>query len=266
MKEYYLIGEVAKIFNISTDTLRYYDKIGLIKPEKISEKSYRYYHINQFDRLYMILLFKAINMPLEKISENLDIKDIDSFINLLDDEEEKIEEYIQELLSLKFGVSELKKKALYLKEDDEICIKRRPPMWQVLEEIDESQEFDLYRLVEVNRKINKDWTAFAEFIFTIDKEAFAKYDIKYNAFGLISEYKPDKMNAKLTYLESASCIYSIYCDSYDKIYKRYYEIMDFIYKNKIQISGDIIERSILSIKGEHDESKSVIEIWVPIKE
>ena len=27
------IGEVARLFNISKDTLRYYDKIGILKPE-----------------------------------------------------------------------------------------------------------------------------------------------------------------------------------------------------------------------------------------
>ncbi|MFH5916607.1 MerR family DNA-binding transcriptional regulator, partial [Clostridium perfringens] len=32
------IGEVARLFNISKDTLRYYDKIGILKPEINKEK------------------------------------------------------------------------------------------------------------------------------------------------------------------------------------------------------------------------------------
>ncbi|WP_423244459.1 MerR family DNA-binding transcriptional regulator [Clostridium beijerinckii] len=33
------IGEMSKLNNISIQTLRYYDKIGLLKPKVISEKS-----------------------------------------------------------------------------------------------------------------------------------------------------------------------------------------------------------------------------------
>ena len=38
------IGDVAKMFHISTGTLRHYERIGIIVPEFIEEKSsYRYY-------------------------------------------------------------------------------------------------------------------------------------------------------------------------------------------------------------------------------
>ncbi|WP_010294516.1 MerR family DNA-binding transcriptional regulator, partial [Clostridium senegalense] len=33
MKNKILIGEMAKLHNVSTQTLRYYDKIGLFKPQ-----------------------------------------------------------------------------------------------------------------------------------------------------------------------------------------------------------------------------------------
>ena len=43
-KEYYSIGEIAEICNIPIRTLRYYDEIGLLVPEKRDiESSYRYY-------------------------------------------------------------------------------------------------------------------------------------------------------------------------------------------------------------------------------
>ena len=49
MKNEYRITEVAKFFNISRQTLIYYDKIGLFKPHKVQdENSYRYYSSQQF--------------------------------------------------------------------------------------------------------------------------------------------------------------------------------------------------------------------------
>ena len=49
MKEYYRIGETASLMGITTQTLRFYDKIGLVKPIKIDPRTgYRYYAYEQF--------------------------------------------------------------------------------------------------------------------------------------------------------------------------------------------------------------------------
>ena len=37
MKELYTIGEVSKLIGISSQTLRYYDKIGVVKPAFVNE-------------------------------------------------------------------------------------------------------------------------------------------------------------------------------------------------------------------------------------
>ena len=42
-RQLYSIGQVSKLCNISQKTLRYYDKIGLIKPDKVDDSNnYRY--------------------------------------------------------------------------------------------------------------------------------------------------------------------------------------------------------------------------------
>lgn len=44
MTTIFSIGEIAKLFNISTQTLRLYDRIDLLKPSHINEETgYRYY-------------------------------------------------------------------------------------------------------------------------------------------------------------------------------------------------------------------------------
>ena len=51
----FCIGDVAKMFHISTGTLRHYERIGIIVPEFIEEKSsYRYQGIRQFEVLNTI--------------------------------------------------------------------------------------------------------------------------------------------------------------------------------------------------------------------
>ena len=64
----YPIGEFARIAGVSIDTLRYYDKIGLLTPEYVDPKSkYRYYTHSQLVKLDIIKLFRKLDMPIETI-------------------------------------------------------------------------------------------------------------------------------------------------------------------------------------------------------
>lgn len=68
MKERYTIGEVAKHCNISTKTLRYYDKIGLLKPEfKDPGTKYRYYSKRQLTTLAIIRRYRSMDFCLKDI-------------------------------------------------------------------------------------------------------------------------------------------------------------------------------------------------------
>ena len=59
------IGDVAKMFHISTGTLRHIVLIGIIVPEFVEEKrSYRYYGIRQFDVLNTLRYLRALDMLL----------------------------------------------------------------------------------------------------------------------------------------------------------------------------------------------------------
>ena len=64
----YTISELASLFNISGQTLRYYDKIGLIKPDVVNPKTgYRYYSERQLDDIYLVKSLKSMGMTLEEI-------------------------------------------------------------------------------------------------------------------------------------------------------------------------------------------------------
>jgi DNA-binding transcriptional MerR regulator len=84
MRELLTIGEIAKLLNIATSRIRYYERSGLIKPDKIDDNGYRLYGFSQLDTLEFIILLKDINVPLAKIKQLIDIKkpyDYHSIIN-----------------------------------------------------------------------------------------------------------------------------------------------------------------------------------------
>ena len=67
------IGEFSHICKVSTKTLRYYAKIGLILPDEINPKNgYRYYSIEQLKTMLFINRLKAYNFSLEEIKTILE--------------------------------------------------------------------------------------------------------------------------------------------------------------------------------------------------
>lgn len=70
------IGEFSKICGVSTKTLRYYDEIGLIKPDEIhAENGYRYYSIGQLHQMLFISRLKSYQFSLEEIKTMLHLED-----------------------------------------------------------------------------------------------------------------------------------------------------------------------------------------------
>jgi len=64
------IGEFSCLAKISIKTLRYYDKIGLLKPAMIdSSTQYRYYTLEQLEIVRLISMYKEIGLSNDVISK-----------------------------------------------------------------------------------------------------------------------------------------------------------------------------------------------------
>lgn len=63
----YSIQSLARMAGISTRTLRYYHKIGLLLPSRTAQNGYRLYGPAQVDALQHILYYRALGMPLAQI-------------------------------------------------------------------------------------------------------------------------------------------------------------------------------------------------------
>ena len=73
--KYMKIGELAKHAGISTNTLRYYDKEGLLTPSAESEGGYRLYSEKDGLRLTQILMLKQLGFGLSEIKDRLGLLD-----------------------------------------------------------------------------------------------------------------------------------------------------------------------------------------------
>lgn len=96
---YYKTGEFARLANVSERTIRYYDKIGLLKPSFVMENGYRQYSDLDLLKLQKILSLKHLGFSIEEIfpmvMDNTNLKE--SFELQID----LIEDKISHLQSLK---------------------------------------------------------------------------------------------------------------------------------------------------------------------
>ncbi|QSX30420.1 Zn(2+)-responsive transcriptional regulator [Shewanella cyperi] len=70
----YRIGELADLCEVKADTLRFYEKHGLLSPSMRSDSGYRLYSSEDAARLRFILRAKAVGFTLSEITELLSIE------------------------------------------------------------------------------------------------------------------------------------------------------------------------------------------------
>jgi DNA-binding transcriptional MerR regulator/effector-binding domain-containing protein len=92
------IGQMAKLNRVSEQTLRLYDKMGLLTPYRTDDKNgYRFYKIGQSAVLDTIQYYKSIGMSLAQIKEELDNQSPDSIRAMLQRRQREVGDEIDAL-------------------------------------------------------------------------------------------------------------------------------------------------------------------------
>ena len=71
----YSINDLTSAFDVTARTLRYYEEVGLLSPER--RGSQRYYHERDRVRLQLILRGRRLGFSLSEIQEMIDLYDAD---------------------------------------------------------------------------------------------------------------------------------------------------------------------------------------------
>lgn len=98
MKKYFSIGEAAKIVHTTNETLRHYDRIGLVKPgKKDAWTNYRYYTEQDIVRLNTVRALQLMDLSLQEIKKVLEYNDLEKIVDFLAQAEKKADEKIAAL-------------------------------------------------------------------------------------------------------------------------------------------------------------------------
>jgi len=130
-KDYIQIGELAKMLDVTTRTIRYYEEIGLMSPPKRLTGRVRVYNENDIVRLKFILKLKELGISLKNMQELASIYQVDGtpdnfmtliprLLEILDSHISIIDEKIAKVTSLRQEICGYRTRIVqYGKEDSE---------------------------------------------------------------------------------------------------------------------------------------------------
>src|SRR6266542_4892864 len=94
------IGQAAAHLNVSTHTLRYYERAGLLDPIRRGANGPRRYSVEDLDRLRFLHCLRATQMPIRQIREFAELARLgraDAAIDLLQSHRRELQTRIEEL-------------------------------------------------------------------------------------------------------------------------------------------------------------------------
>lgn len=116
------IGELSEITDVSTQTIRYYERVGVLPEPERAENGYRRYDQTDVARLRFVRSARALDFSLDDIEEILDLRDQGTapcsyIMGLMDERISVIDDRIRELERLRDELTRLHQAGIQMPED-----------------------------------------------------------------------------------------------------------------------------------------------------
>lgn len=272
MKHQFMIGELAALFQISSDTLRYYDRIDLIKPDVIGDNGYRYYSLRNFFKLSRILFLKDLDIPLEEIKGYMDDKNTEKLIRMLHQKQLDLDQKIQSCLNLKMKIqqkldllesSKTASERIFLKQ-----LPARYALFMASADFRESQEIKS-TLKTYSRYLKfSSWITEGQIYTSVSESQLQSRD--YQHFQYIFEIPYVELedlnaNTPLTVIKASTYACMLFIGPYSDIDRHYDRLLDWIIENDYEICGHSIEMNIVDYDFSDSDDEFVSELQIPIR-
>lgn len=266
------IGDFARLNKVTVKTLRHYDSLGLLQPEKIdSFTGYRYYSASKMPRLNRILSLKDIGFSLEEIAlilnKNMDSDQIRTLLELKHSEiVDKVRNEQERLIRIETFIKMCKQEEYIMKYN------------VVLREIEPMRVAALRDIIPTYSEQGHLWEELAGHIEKHGAKIIPPCMVIYHDTGYKEECVdaevvepidrdiPDTARIKVKKLEGAkemACV--VHKGAYQTLHMAYNAISKWIEENKYEIIGPHRE---LYLKGEwitSDPDEYITEIQFPVR-
>lgn len=270
-KDKYLIGDVSRICNVPKKTLRYYDSIGIIKPEQISEfNSYRYYSSDNMYDIIVLKYFKQMGYSLDEIRKNLCTKDLNIVLNGLMTKVEELERAKKVIENEIYAALEWKS---LISEGESV---RREYTGEI-----SIKEYSMEEYCCLNQSFNYDYKSsiinisWSQMLETNKEEIKGPVIIKFDSFydkkagiakrGTILQKGMSGIQHNIDKIKFGGKFLSIYhVGDYSNIEKTYEKLESFIKENDVKVSDEVFERYVVDYWTTNDKTLFVTEILLPL--
>lgn len=286
MKPGFTVGETARICSIPADTLRYYDKIGLIRPSVMGENGYRYYKYEDFLFLNMIKYLKKLGMPLADMKKLFDRRCKEAtrqnFFLQLDQINQQIEELqgirLQLLRNIHYfdltdnldlekqepEIREYPDRLAILSHGESVKRKSRIKEQNVSADFSKGKSYDML-LSDVLEELGQEnfWSMGPSICVKAKGDILSGRFDRPRAAGnmLVGESQSNK--AKKVPGGSYACLY--HGGSLEHMGASYERLLDFINDNDMEITGDICEIFLVDTIDTKIDEELVTHIQIPVR-
>lgn len=134
MKNRFTIREAAQMADTTAETLRHYDRIGLVSPHETDPwTGYRYYSEQEIVRLHTIRALRCMDLTLKEIQTLLEYDDLEAIVSFLKQAETRADDKIVQLEQAKAKIirarSDYEKKLAGRTENGEPALQTFPARW-----------------------------------------------------------------------------------------------------------------------------------------
>ena len=264
MAEKYLIGYVSHILNVSKDTLRYYDKLGIVSPKKDTTNNYRYYTLQDLLSLSYAFMLRDLDVSLEEIRSFIKVGSLDDFSQLLDRQEQVLEEKMLLLQRTQGKVNDFK---IHLQTIQAHLGKCRITMSPAFVYHTTPKEWDasytgLLAAMEKNPSIILPAYSVMTSKATL-KEHFSDY-LSCGISGILNDLSDPTTIANYTYIPPQYCVHTVVAIDELTNTVSYDVVNQYLLKHHLEIADVILSRNLAF---EHHNLKPIeyYELWIPIK-
>lgn len=264
------IGELSKIFNIGPDSIRYYEKMGILHSYRNPENNYRYYSIEDFRTMTLIREMLGLGFSTK------DIKDFVSDRNLAKTEEmlsKELSVIDAEIKRLEYTRSHLKnrlnsiieKTTIYDKSESvrELTLPERKCIMVKGTNVPDNL-VDYYLIKYMNKTENYVGTLGICDCYTLDlpgSNPESDYYRTKNVFFYSPSFSAERCNFTLPAGLYLSILYKGPLKKTKKLLPTLYEYAE---KNNLSPSGDPIEFCHIDDYETSNEEEYLIEIQLPV--
>lgn len=274
MKRYLTISEMAKSAGISRRTLIYYDQIDLFKPAKVGENGYRYYGIDQYFELDVILLLKNLDVSLEDIHIFLRNRNVDYVLDGFMRQKQKVDDQIKKLNIIRGSLDSYIERYTTLKNFDLESIThsyREAESFVISDTIESYDDFDSVEIYGrfYNSVDSSDLFSGYPIGFLVDGSAFYQENFHAAPYRALIKIPEDRLHfyqqQRVVRRPAGDYVSGFMKDEIHHINTFNNRFRNYLKEHQLELNGDIWELLWQDETTSEQPEDQVFEVLIPVK-